>query len=330
MKTLVALVVPGLVLAACGGGQSSLDALRGSMPNSDSVALKVPGGSGQALDSTGQNQQGLQGATSEFYLITRVTTVWVNVSTALVLGLFDAIVANPPTSFDGHVAVWGPWTDALSPNTYRFTARDEGNHHFSYMLEGKAKTAPDSAYVTIASGSGVATVDGSGHPIRGYGSGMFTLDWSAAATLPEHDDNVGQATFTYSRVRATSDTQIDVAFVQVRDRGPAGGLINANYHYVQHFQADGDFSFATSRANHAGATLPPELASIHSRWKNTGAGRADVQLTGQSAPPTNFTVNECWNSNFQSEFLLVSWDPNGGYGIEQQDCAFIGAQYVSQ
>src|SRR5262249_24397206 len=125
------LVISALVIAAC-GGQSSIDSFRNGIPSRDMVALNVPPSSGQALESTGQQQQSLLGAQSEFYTLTRVVTLVVNTGTALVLELLKAIVQCPPTSFDGHVAVWGPYTDALSPNTWRFTVRDLGQNTFSY------------------------------------------------------------------------------------------------------------------------------------------------------------------------------------------------------
>ena len=160
---LLVLALPTFLIA-CGG--SSIDAMRSGMPNSQTVQLQFPNQPGQHLDSGGQQQQAQLGATAGFYVVTRGVTVLVNVSTALILGLVKAITDNPPTSFHGNVAVWGPWTDALSPNTYRLTVFDNGNYHYSYALEGKAKQDPDTAYVTILSGSHTAAVDSSGQPLQ--------------------------------------------------------------------------------------------------------------------------------------------------------------------
>src|SRR5712692_2611171 len=192
MKRMYLLALP-LAISACGG--SSLDAIRNGMPTSDTVQLRVPTQSGQALEAVGQPPQAVRGQTSEFYRLTRDVTVVVNLGTAVVLGLVKAITDNPPTSFQGHVAIWGPFTDPLSPNTYKLTVTDNGHHQYSYELEGKAKLDPDSAYKVILSGVHVAATDSSGHPIRGFGSGTFLIDWDAAHSLPEHDDNVGTAAF---------------------------------------------------------------------------------------------------------------------------------------
>jgi hypothetical protein len=268
----------------------------------------------------GQTQQGLLGSRSAFYEITRGVTVVVNLSTVLVLGLVKAITDNPPTSFHGNVAVWGPYTDALSSNTYRLTATDNGNHHYSYVLEGKGKLSSDSAYVTVLSGNHLAATDSHGHALRGFGSGSFTIDWDAAQTLPDHDNNVGSATFSYSRLTATSPVEVDVTFRQIWD-SISNQRIDANYQYVAVPGGDGLFRFSTYRIN--GGAI--ERLAIESRWKNTGAGRADVIVTGGTVGQPA-TVSECWDATFISQFLQVSYDPTQNYGSESS-CAFIPAEF---
>jgi hypothetical protein len=304
-------------LVACGG--SSIDALRAGIPSSDTVQLKFPSQSAPLV--AGQTQQAARGDRSGFYTITRGVTVVVNLSTALVLGLVKAITDNPPTSFSGNVAVWGPYTEALSSNTYRFTATDNGNHRYSYVLEGKAKVAPDSAYVAILSGTHVAATDASGHPIRGYGSGSFLLDWDNAQTLPDHDNNVGSALFSYSRLSNAAQVHIAVTFTQVMD-AQTHQRIDADYLYDSTPGGDGQFQFSIYKPTQSGI----QRLAIESRWKNNGAGRSDVIVTGggMSQPAT---VNECWDQFFASQFLSVSYDPLQNYGVEATDCVFTSAEY---
>ena len=317
---LLVLALPTFLIA-CGG--SSIDAMRSGMPSSDTVQLQFPNQPGQHLDSGGQQQQAQLGATAGFYVVTRGVTVLVNVSTALILGLVKAITDNPPTSIHGNVAVWGPWTDALSPNTYRLTVFDNGNHHYSYALEGKAKQDPDTAYVTILSGSHTAAVDSSGHPINGFGNGTFVINWDNAASLPQHDpNNMGSARFTYDRMTATAQVTIDVTFTQVWDSG-TNRRIDANYHYASTPGGDGLFQFSTYQNTQAGGI---QRFAIESRWKNNGAGRSDVIVTG-GALTQPATINECWDQFFNSQYLQVSYDPSQDYGVEATACVFIPAEY---
>src|SRR5262249_21838012 len=111
---LLVLALPTLLIA-CGG--SSIDDMRNGLPSSDTVQLNVPKSAGQALEM-GQAQQAALGQTASFYIVTRTVTELVNGATGLVLLLVKSVTDNPPTSFNGHVAVWGPYTHALSSHTY--------------------------------------------------------------------------------------------------------------------------------------------------------------------------------------------------------------------
>ncbi|HME91115.1 MAG TPA: hypothetical protein VKE49_06810 [Myxococcaceae bacterium] len=314
---LLVLALPTLLIA-CGG--SSIDDMRSGIPSSDTVQLNVPKPAGQALEM-GQAQQAAQGQVAFFYLVTRGVTELVNGGTGLVLLLVKSVTDNPPTSFNGHVAVWGPYTNPLESNTYRLTVTDLGNHQYSYVLEGKAKWDPDSAFVAVLTGTHHAATDSHGRPIRGFGSGSFSINWDAAHSLPDHGDDVGTGEFTYSRLSPVSQVEIRVTFTQVRDAS-TGQRVNATYSYVSVPGGEGMFRFSTF--NNQSTTMI--RASIESRWKNTGAGRSDVQYISNPTPSTAATVNECWNDLFLSVYLHNSADPSQNYGKES-DCAFSPAEY---
>jgi hypothetical protein len=44
-----------------------------------------------------------------------------------------------------------------------------------------------------------------------HGSGSFVVDWDGAQTLPEHDTNLGKATFDFGRPSASAPVRITVA-----------------------------------------------------------------------------------------------------------------------
>lgn len=188
-----------------------------------------------------------------------------------------------------------------------------------YSLEGKAKTAPDTAYVTLLSGTHVAATDSHGQPMKGFGNGSFLIDWDKAQTLPEHGDDVGTALVSYSCMSSTAQVTVDVKFTQVLD-AVTRERIDATYGYVSTPGA-GRFRFSSYQA--PGASV--QRFSIESRWQNSGAGRADVIVTGGglSQPAT---ANECWDRAFRSQYRHTSYDQAHDYGSETV-CVFTPAEY---
>ncbi|MBX5483762.1 MAG: hypothetical protein IRZ16_18210 [Myxococcaceae bacterium] len=314
------------VFLACGPGANIN--FKNGFPRAETVKLEFPSKGASALTSnTGTNKDALKGDHSSFYDITRGVTLGVNTGVGFVLGLVKTIADHHPTSTTADTAVWGPYTEDLSPNTWKFTVTAVGQD-YNYKLEGKPKTAGDSAYVTVLSGTHTPALDQNGNAIEGFGAGTFTLDWDAAKTLPEHDNNVGKAVVQYSRPDATSDVTITVGFNQVRDDA-TGNLVDANYTYAKHPGQGGSFEFSTNKNLDEAHSALIEHLTIKSRWNPDGAGRADVKATGGDLT-SEATANECWDSNFNSQYMAASWAPNVpelNYGDEATDCAFPTAEY---
>jgi hypothetical protein len=244
-------------------------------------------------------------------------TVIVNGGAVAVLNLVEEITEHPPTAVEENRAIWGPHTNALSPNTWRFTVTRTAPNEYSYVLEGKAKTAGDGDYRVVLSGAHV-------HTGTKLGSGSFLVDWDAAQTLPEHDHNVGRAHYTYARPSAGATISIDADFQGVRD-GDTGGVTDASYRYRELSGGAGSLEFQTHKnlATHGDAL---ELLTVKSRWQQTGAGRSDARVTGGDLGETAATVSECWDSNFLSRYALASYEGFVGYGSEAA-CAFSAAEY---
>ncbi len=317
------LLLAALMLTGCGLEQA--DQFRRGFPQASHVKLEVPEKAGQAL--VGVERQELQGQRSGFYQTTRLVTVVVNGGTGLVLGLVKAITDHRPTSIQGKTAVWGPHTDALSPNTYKFTVTEIAPHEYEYALEGRGKSEPDSAFRKLLTGKHKPALDPTGQPLEHFGEGSFLLDWNEAQKLPEHDDNVGTAAVTYARLSLTTDTRIDVLFRQVKDR-ESGKLVDADYRYVAKPNDGGTFEFNLLKNIDNLPSRPAlETMTIKSRWKQTGAGRSDVKAKGGDLQ-AEATANECWDESFNSQFLQLSFDPGQSYGSESV-CAFTAPEYSS-
>lgn len=308
----------------------------GSTPTAENVALAVPASTTQSAltSSDGTTRSALLGQQADSYTLTRGVTDLVNGATGAVLLLVKTIVSYPPTSVNGDTAVWGPGSQPLEKNSYRLTVTRVQPHVFTWALDAKPKTADDTAFITILSGTHTRAVDAHGRNIENYGSGTFTVDWDAAQTLPDHGNAVGVATFTYSRTAPGAVTTIDVSFNGIKDDPPSTELYNAIYHYTATPGAGGELKYGAKRdfypdPHPSGSAL--EDLTIHSRWMETGTGRTDYQLTGGDVATAGLapvTVSECWDTSFLSTYRNVSYDPTLDWG-DPASCSFSDASFLA-
>lgn len=334
----IRLLLCGVLAGAVGCGKAGDGEFDDSVPTQQNVALVVPtAATGTPAASTSANLSvkvgALQGQLATDYVLTATVVGVVNTSTAAVLALVKAITDYPPTSVSGDTAVWGPGTDPLSANTYRLTVTRTAPHVFTYALDGKGKNDPDTAFVTVLSGTHTRALDADGHVMKGFGSGNFVLDFDAAATLPQHDDNVGQVAFQYARTSPTATVTIDVTFTNVQDHcdpttcKTSGQIFDAVYQYGATPGSGGDLQYADAK-DYVATTSAKETLEIQSRWLETGAGRTDMQLSGGDLAATVQTSSECWDANFLSVYSNTTYDPSSDWGVEAS-CAFPTADYAS-
>lgn len=308
------------------------DEFRDGVPTHDDVTLALPGGGNQqsalTAGATTVTQGALLGDRAELYTLTRDITVMVNAGTVAVLTLVKTITEFSPTLVGANVAVWGPHTESLSPNTWQLTVTRTAPGQFSYEMKAKPKAADDTAYLTILSGHHNLANPGvhRRENLPAYGSGDFVLDWDNAQMLPEHDTNVGKASFTYSRQNPLSEVDIAVTFTQIRDKD-TDMLIDAKYDYAATPGAGGNFQFKVIKD--AITTSPAlETLTVRSRWQETGAGRSDVNFSGGDLGATGATANECWDSNFLSAYETNSYnDPAKMWG-DVASCVFPTPEYA--
>ena len=326
-------------MLAVGGCRLVDDDWGGSTPTAENVALAVPASSARSgaltsSDGTSTARSALLGEEAGSYDLTYAVTNLVNGATGAILILVKTIVSYPPTSVDGDTAVWGPHSEPLDKNAWRLTVTRVEKNVFSWALDGKAKAADDSAFVTVLSGTHTRAVNAKGRPIENYGSGMFVVDWDMAQTLPQHDNAVGVATFTYSRLAPGAVTTIDVDFKGIKDDPPATELYNALYRYTATPGAGGELKYAAKRDYYPDphpSNSALEDFTIHSRWQESGAGRTDYELSGGDvATAINgvVTVSECWDISFLSTYRNVSYDPSLNWG-DETSCSFPTASFLA-
>jgi hypothetical protein len=292
------------------------------------VSVDLPGnaGNGQALVETHADAiTAAQGQTADMYKLTRAGTLIFNGGAVMVGVLVKGVLSFPPTSIGANEAVWGPWTDALSPITWRVTVSRTGPNMYAYKFDGRDKLNESAPFITVLSGNHSPVLDANGHAIDGLGSGNFTLDNDARNMLPMPTTDVGQAHYTYDHTSAT--VVIDAQFVNVKDDNLPGQRVNLVYSYRATPGQGGTMQFVHS--------APPSMAQttgatwkVKSRWMETGQGRSDViGEGGDVAAGTQLKLSECWDQSFASTYQRIDGLPAFGWGVEATDCVFTSPEY---
>ena len=300
----------------------SADKFRQGIPSTDEVKLQEPVGT-QGTQSTnafepGMSLQDTPGAKTyaQYYRFTREMFDGVNLGTGAILGSVWIIVHYPPTTLQEDEAIWGPWTEALSPAEYRFRATETNTDTYDYALEARAKDSSD-PWRPVWLGQGF----GDDHP--DHRSGWFELDFDAAnevdPTRLNADEESGKVRVMYDHrtypttIRAymtdeSSNAWFDISVTTNRD---GGGRVDID---------------ALDDIDDAKDTLKEDIA-MRSRWLATGAGRADVTIANGDLPEgTVVEASECWSASFER----VYWNDNIGIEAEQGEaasCAFADGEF---
>lgn len=303
--------------------QSGADKFREGIPSQDEVKLEEPVSSGSGSQpmslepGMGLQDDGTGGtAYAEYYRFTREMFDGVNLGTAAILGSIWIIVNYPPSTLEDEEAIWGPWTEALSPAEYRFRALETGDDEYDYALEARRK-GTDDPWTPVWLGEGF----GNEHP--DHHKGWFELDFDAAnevdPTRLNADEESGKVRVEYdlrnypTTIRAyMTDQQSDAWFdIRLTTNRDGGGRVDID---------------ALDDIHDVGSTSKEDIA-MRSRWLATGAGRADVTIANGDLPEgTIVHASECWSTSFER----VYWSDN--IGIEPEEgsvaaCAYEEAEY---
>ena len=318
MRTLSAL--PLLAALACGGAHSFKDQSRDALPSKDTVAMGAPTSSGAASSSSGApsglTQDSTAGQHSPFFDLTVGVSATFNGGTALMLGIVEAITTYEPTSCTAESCTWGPWHGPFDYNDYKLVVSKAGDG-FDWDLSGRDIHAQATAAFTSFI---------SGHAIPGaqkhHGSGNFLIDFDAAATLPGPHDATG--TLDVTKYTNVGPAQLEVTYLGAKDGQHAGQFDNILYSYANDTTGGGDLDFAVHN------TTSNDNFSVHSRWKNSGTGRADVKGTGGGV---SVQLSECWGAApFQvvyfSSSITLNIPPFGGpVSGDVSACAYADAAF---
>jgi hypothetical protein len=243
-----------------------------------------------------------RGEYAKWYGFTRAVRGGVNVVTAWVLGSAWAIVNTEPSSLKDGEAIWGPYTDALEPVTYRFRVTRLGEGEYDYVLEGRPKqSSSDDAYLTVLSGHGF------GKRRAEHGQGEFTIDLSAARRLDpfNHENDSGTVHIEHQLPHdlARGDALPRTIIAEVT---PDPDVNPESYVVKSIANEDGTGSLRVDAKSDVDDTKATQLeaVTVASRFRADGAGRADISITGGDIPADPGVVNavECWGADFKRSY----------------------------
>jgi hypothetical protein len=265
------------------------------MPSHSAVSLNVPGSSSTKTQS-GEIQSALVGQPAVLYLVTRTISTGINLGVLALIDRIDDLSAEIPTTQTSVHATWGPIGDAKTALVWKLDADKTGPADYSLTLAAKPKDAADSAYVTIVSGKTHVVSEVSG-------SGDLTIDFSALAKLDGNQKATGGITVHFDD---TSDPRVVDLTLQAFDDGSGNKSPDgAAYHYAEHNDHSGSFTFTTNLDLRKIST--DEKVSITSKWAANGSGRTDASIVSSGVITANLTAEECWSATAQRTYFTDSW-----------------------
>ncbi len=255
-----------------------------------------------------------------WYLFTASTTETINAMAGTVLLWVDGITSNyRPTLVDRdqNTAEWGPWSTALDPvETLLWMSYDPETDIHTWGFDQWPRDAERDAASTVVLGE----VDPGAS--RDLSAGRFQVDFTTVHELDPTEDATGLFDVEYD-IHANGVT----AAVTFTDFGD--DQLDAVYLYDQAFDGDGLMDLAVEAdINPESGTGLEETWYTRSRWQPTGAGQADIRITGGDLGDTVATITECWSSSFERVYYVESLS-----GTEEGDlseCVFGDPDYYEE
>lgn len=276
-----------------------------AIPTTEEVELRLP------YDAVPNGL--LVGETAKFYLETYDVTHEVNGSVYLILSVLEDVVTTRPAVVTDNEAVWGPYTPALEPTSFLLRVQRVAEGQYTYQLQMRPQlSTSESDWMDIVIGEAFPRENR-----RGWGS--FELDCTSYNMLNPLIQLEGQMAVTYDNAIDTPRT-IDVDFTDFIDleEHPDDEPHSGTYRYLDREDGSGEFQFAVLANLHDASEDRPldESYQVRSRWTATGAGRADVLVTGEEISQDlaelygledeDVEIAECWDETFLRTFYNES------------------------
>ncbi|HVY27113.1 MAG TPA: hypothetical protein VHB79_11205 [Polyangiaceae bacterium] len=304
--------------------QDDADEFREAVPLREAVQVAGPETDSDATSSTASAPNALhplattrplgRGQYAKWYGFTRAVRAGVNAVTGVVLGSAWYIVHTEPTSVKDGEAIWGPYTDALEPASYRFRVTRVAEAEYDYVLEGRPKqSTSDSAYRIVLKGHGF------GKRHEQHGEGEFTIDLDVARELdpPAHQNDSGTVHIVHHLPHDIGEGHALPRSIMA-EVTPDPAINPESFSVTSNAHEDGTGQLLVDATADVDDTKTTQLEdiSIQSRWRADGAGRADIVIAGGDVPadPGSVTAVECWGADFMRAYYSdsISFAPTEG------------------
>jgi hypothetical protein len=303
--------------------QPDASKFREPIPQQGDAALAIAGSQAAGATTTqaahvgNLHVQGLGGGGgnyASYYEFTREITDAVDTNTFGIIAAIAAVTSYPPTTMDDDHAVWGPGGDSLDPVNWRVTVTQVADGEFDYEVDGRPHgDTNDKDFQAIVSGHGY------GHSHPSYRSGKLTVYSSVLASLDPTQTDGGTAAITYD-ARAWPKTVV----ADITKNDGSGEWYDAS---VSH-QADGSGTLVLTALTDVSTPADGKNESVDetSRWNASGAGRADLKMSGGDFGTSTITASQCWSASFAQTYYTddVDYQPTSGHAAT---CAFAQAQF---
>ncbi len=280
------------------------DEYRQAVPSQAELSVEVPGEGGGSTE--GRAAAPLVGDRADFYQVTRDTSRAVNGTIWVTLAVLHHVVSYPATEVHEDHAVWGPWTETLSPITYVLVVERLAEGHYRYALRGKPRAEGDEAYVDLIGGE--TEID----EAAGIRRGTIGYDLDAAHAL-DAGEHPAQGSVAATWDAGSDPRYVEAAFEDVvsrRGEGPWSAL----YRYRENADGSGSFELGVRGDVDGTATATPEEVVLMTRWDTSGAGRGDAIVSDGDLGDHVVYANECWDAGFARTYWVDTHalQPNEG------------------
>jgi len=304
------LCVTLVACAGCGGAApGSSDSFLSALPSRQTLEVTAP--SARAPAALALSSASTPAETASLYVLTRQMTAQVNGIVGGALDTLGDISRTPPAAVSEQSAVWGPFTEPLSPIAARLviTRVAPGSHRF--VLELRPRAGQDSDFAPFLQGASSGAAPG------GPNQGTLALDLDLAHRLdPVANATEGHVVAAWAVTPAGRQIEVNLADVHAGDDpGTTADIVSSLW-------SDGSGSLVfDAEANLVGGPEALEAGKVGSRWIPSGAGRADVEVHGGDALDGG-RLTECWDASFQRVYAQ-GVSPDGGVGSDGDPAACV-------
>ena len=227
---------------------------------------------------------------AEYYKDTRSVVLTFNTMAGDLTGIIEGVRAYAPTSRSGDQRIWGPFPDDNHPGweirvVMRRSSASETLLHMDYWAQLRQVGQDDTGWVSLL----VGQYTSQGGVRAGQGEIHFNVQDARLAGYPVDSD---QGLRELDHIQVSYDNsgfpvQVTMEIVNL----PTAKTQKADYLYQRQADDSGIMQFALQAMTDAGQVT----ATMTSRWRATGEGRADVVANTPNLQATLGT--DCWGGD---------------------------------